>query len=148
MGQQVVPPGQKGEPLGHWQAPLTQIVPPVQALPQAPQFALLVVRSVGVHWPLMQQAPGSQQATLSELREAQTFCTLSPHCLQALLQFFRWAGCRRLLQKAEQGLGAPQALPRPSAASSAPARPPPSRRSASRRDTPRARSLAHSSNSN
>jgi hypothetical protein len=96
VGQQVDPPGQIAWPLGHWQAPFTQLVPPVQRLRQAPQFSLLV-RSVSVHWPFVQQAPGSQQATSAELREAHTFWVFPPHFLQALLQLAR-CGRGRVLQ--------------------------------------------------
>ena len=94
VGQQVVPPGQKAEPLGHWQAPPTQLVPPVQALPQAAQF-WFVPRPLQT--PLLQHVPCEQQVTLSESSEAQTFCVLPPHCLQALLQLAR-CGRGRVLQ--------------------------------------------------
>ena len=32
------PPGQTAWPLGHWQLPLVQLLPPMQTFPQAPQF--------------------------------------------------------------------------------------------------------------
>jgi hypothetical protein len=41
VGQHVVPQGQKAEPLGHWQLPLVQTVPPVQTLPQEAQFVFV-----------------------------------------------------------------------------------------------------------
>ena len=95
MGQQVDPPlGQKAEPLGHWQAPLTQLCPPAQVSPQAAQF-WFVPRVVQL--PLQQPVPCEQQATLSESREGQIFCVFPPHCLQALLQFAR-CGVGRVLQ--------------------------------------------------
>ena len=95
VGQQVVPPlGQNAESLGHWQAPFTQLVPPVQALPQAAQF-WFVPRVLQI--PLQQPVPCEQQATLSESCEGQIFCVLPPHCLQALLQLAR-CGRGRVLQ--------------------------------------------------
>jgi len=54
VGQQVDPPLQNAEPVGHWQVPLTQLVPPVQVLPQALQF-WFVPREVQV--PLQQPVP-------------------------------------------------------------------------------------------
>jgi hypothetical protein len=94
VGQQVVPPGQRAWPLGHWQAPFTQLVPPVQTLPQPAQFSLV---PSGMQVPLQQPRPWVQQVTWSECCEAQTFCVLPPHCLQALLQLAR-CGRGRVLQ--------------------------------------------------
>jgi hypothetical protein len=94
VGQQVVPPGQKAWPLGHWQLALVQAVPPVQTLPQAAQFSTVPSE---VQVPLQQPVPSVQQVTWSECCEAQTFCVLPPHCLQALLQLDR-CGRGRVLQ--------------------------------------------------
>jgi hypothetical protein len=97
-GQQVVVLGQKAEPLGHWQLPLVQSVPPVQTLPQEAQFTFVpsAVQTLPQqpepalqHAPAQQLEPSVQQATWSESREGQTFCTFPPHCLQALLQLRR-----------------------------------------------------------
>jgi hypothetical protein len=64
VGQQVVPPGQMAEPLGHWQLPLVQVVPPVQALPHAAQLVFVprvVQTPLQSAWPL-----GHWQAPLTQ----------------------------------------------------------------------------------
>ena len=60
VGQQVVPPGQKAWPLGHWQLALVQTVPPVQTLPQPAQFWFV---PTDVQAPPQQPVPDEQQAT-------------------------------------------------------------------------------------
>ncbi|HEY7033529.1 MAG TPA: hypothetical protein VH482_19490 [Thermomicrobiales bacterium] len=46
---------------GHWQTPLAQLVPPKQAVPQAPQLALSL--AVFTHWPAQRVCPLGQAHT-------------------------------------------------------------------------------------
>ena len=85
---------QNAESVGHLQVPFTQFVPPLQTLPQAPQFWLVFG---GPQVPAEQQVPCEQHVTLSESSEGQRFCVFPPHCLQALLQLAR-CGRGRVLQ--------------------------------------------------
>jgi hypothetical protein len=131
---------------GHWQTPPEQIRPPVQISPPAPAQApqLFASVSVSTHVPPQQDRPLLQQVMLPagplrQLVEGHAWHA-SRHC------FLCFAATE--LQNALQSVRGPASASRlrPREASRAPASPPPSRRSASRRETPSAMLFAHSSN--
>jgi hypothetical protein len=148
-------------PVGHWHCPLMQSVPLVQVLPQALQLSMVpswVHAPLQQAWPLEQQFPLHRvwpegqppppplppplvQAPLTQLWPLEQTLPQLPQFLESV-----W----RLTHLRPQGVfpegQAPQAVFNPTDASSAVASTPPTRRSASRRETSSASAFARSSN--